>query len=58
MVTDFQSDDPPVVEIGTWQDNGDGTLTVTLTGQEDKPYDEPVVITFEQDGDLLENGGV
>ena len=53
MVTDFQSDDPPVVEIGTWQDNGDGTLTVTLTGQEDKPYDTPVVITFEQDGDLL-----
>ena len=53
MVTDYQSDDPPVVEIGTWQDNGDGTLTVTLTGQEDKAYDEPVVITFEQDGDLL-----
>ena len=56
MVTDFhyQSDDPPVVEIGAWQDNGDGTLTVTLTGQEDKTYDKPVVITFKQDGDLLE----
>jgi putative hemolysin len=53
MATDYQTDDPPVIELGSWQDNGDGTLTVTLTGQEDEPYDEPVVITFEQDGELL-----
>lgn len=54
MATDYQSDEPPIVEFGSWQDNGDGTLTVTLTGQEDEPYDEPQVMTFKLDGDLLE----
>ena len=58
MVTDYQTDDPPVIEVGAWQDNGDGTLTVTLTGQEDKTYDKPIVITFKQDGDSAQNGGV
>lgn len=53
MTTDFHNDEPAIVEIGTWQDNGDGTLTVTLTGREDETYDPPVVTNFAQDGDAL-----
>lgn len=54
MSTDYMNDEPPIVEVGTWEQGDDDTLTVTLTGQADRAYDEPVVITFAQDGELLE----
>ena len=54
MSTDFQNGKPPIVEVGTWQDNGDGTVTVTLTGRADGTmYAQPDVITFGLQGTEL-----
>ncbi len=52
--TESMGDDPTVVESGTWQDNGDGTVTVVLSGTQDQQYEEPVELTFQRDGDLLQ----
>lgn len=54
FATEFHNDEPPIVEVGTWQDNGDGTVTVTLTGRQDREYDQPVVLTFQMDGETLQ----
>ena len=54
MSTDFLNDEPPIVEVGTWEQGDDDTLTVTLTGRPDRTYDEPVVIVFAQDGATLD----
>jgi hypothetical protein len=43
----FHNDEPPIEELGTWEDNGDGTITVTITGREDRTYDEPNVVVFQ-----------
>lgn len=54
LSTDFQNGKPPIVETGTWQDNGDGTVTVMLTGRPDGTvYNQPDVVTFGLDGDQL-----
>jgi hypothetical protein len=47
LSTDYLNGEAPIVEIGTWQDNNDGTATVTLTGRPGgQVYDAPDVITF------------
>lgn len=51
MSTDYLNDEAPIVELGAWQEDDDGALTVTLTGQEDVDYDEPTVIVFAFDED-------
>jgi heat shock protein HslJ len=43
----------PVVQTGVWQDNGDGTLTVTLTHTGEQKQAKPDVIKFERDGSYL-----
>jgi hypothetical protein len=54
--------DLPVLEVGTWEDNGDGTYTVlasgTISGTVEESYDEPIEIDFsvEEDGTLLLSG--
>ena len=53
LASDFQVDERNTVALGTWQDNGDGTLTVTVTGPEDQPFETPEVVTLKQDGDSL-----
>jgi hypothetical protein len=53
--TEFASEETPIVEQGVWVDNGDETITVTLTGRADLVYDAPVVVTFQRDGDLLQS---
>ncbi len=53
LTTDFMNDEPVITQIGEWTDNGDGTLTVTLTGTEEEEYAEPVVVGFAVDGDTL-----
>ena len=52
--TDYLNGEAPIEEVGTWQDNGDGTATVTLTGRPDgTTYESPDVITFQlSDGAL------
>ena len=41
------------VEKGTWKDNGDGTLTVTLTERDGQKNSKPVVMKFQKDGASL-----
>jgi uncharacterized lipoprotein NlpE involved in copper resistance len=56
MSTDYLNDEPIIAETGSWTDNGDDTLTVTLSGRDDGTrYDAPVVITFalQDDGGLV-----
>jgi basic membrane protein A len=54
LSTDYQNGKPPIVEVGTWQDNGDGTATVMLTGRADgTQYNQPDVITFGLQGTEL-----
>lgn len=54
LSTDYQNGKPPIVETGTWQDNGDGTVTVMLTGRPDGTvYNQPDVVTFGLDGNEL-----
>lgn len=54
MSTDFLNGKPPIVEVGTWQDNGDGTMTVALTGRTDgATYNQPDVITLSLQGSEL-----
>jgi hypothetical protein len=55
--TESMDGDEEIVEMGTWQDNGDGTVTVTLTGNQDRQYDQPVAITFQREGDMLQSVG-
>ena len=51
--TDYLNDEPVVAEVGTWEQDADGALTISITGQADEEYAEPNVITFEQDDDQL-----
>ncbi len=52
--TDYLNGEPPIVESGTWTDNGDGTATVTLTGRPDGTlYEAPDVIKFKLENDVL-----
>lgn len=53
MITDSMNGEPPIVEVGDYVDNDDGTLTVTLTGRTDRTYDSPDIITLAQDADKL-----
>lgn len=40
---DYLNEDPALVEVGTWTADADGIVTLTVTGQEDRAYDAPVV---------------
>ena len=43
----------PIVQTGTWQDNGDDTLTVTLTDEDGKKMAKPTVVKFKREGTYL-----
>ena len=47
MTSDYQNDEAPIIEIGGWVDNEDGTVTLTLTGTILRQYEKPVEIVFE-----------
>lgn len=55
LVSDYQTDENVIVEVGTWVDNGDGTLTLTVTGTTDGAYAAPVALDFAitDDGSLF-----
>jgi hypothetical protein len=55
--TEFSGEDTPNVETGAWVDNGDETISVTLTGNAEGNYETPVVVTFQREGDLLKTVG-
>lgn len=50
-VSDLLTDEPPIVEVGTWEQNDNGSVTLTLTGTKTENYAEPVVLVFELDDD-------
>lgn len=52
MRTDYLNDEAPIVEVGVWEE-GEDTVTVTLTGSRDQEYDAPVVIVFVVEDDQL-----
>ncbi|MCB0196183.1 MAG: YbaY family lipoprotein [Anaerolineae bacterium] len=49
--TDYLNGDAPIEESGSWEDNGDGTVTVTLTGR--PTVETPDVITYALVDDVL-----
>ena len=52
-LTSSYTDQAPIVQTGTWQDNGDDTLTVTLTDVDGKKMAKPTVIKFKREGAFL-----
>src|SRR5690554_466399 len=45
VISDFESEDGSIVqvtEVGTWVDNGDGTISLTVTGTTEGDYAAPV----------------
>lgn len=56
--TYFLNNEPPIMELGAWLDNGDGTLTVTITGTTELDYDTPEELTFSYDGETLNSGAL
>lgn len=58
-VSNYLNEETPIVEIGTWIDNGDGTVTLEITGTPDEEYDAPsTTILTVADGVLEANGAV
>lgn len=55
LATEFANEETPLVELGSWVDNGDDTFTVTLTGRPDGAYDAPIAVTFQRDGDAVQS---
>lgn len=48
LSTDYLNGEAPIVEIGTWNADADGTASVALTGRaEGLVYEAPVVIVFQ-----------
>lgn len=57
LTSDFLNGSAPLVEVGTWSDNGDGTITVEITGTLDEEYDEAAVTVLAVvDGQLTADG--
>ncbi len=51
--TDYLAGDPPIVEIGQWKENEDGTVTLTITGQLERVYNSPVTVRFALSDGIL-----
>ena len=54
----YLNDAAPIVEIGAWTDNEDGTVTLELTGTPAEEYAESAVTTFTVTDGQLEGDGV
>jgi hypothetical protein len=46
MSSDYLNGEPPIVQTGTWVNNNDGTMTVTLTDKDGQAMATPETITF------------
>lgn len=56
--TYYLNNEPPIMELGTWLDNDDGTLTATIIGTTELDYDTPEELTFSYDGETLNSGAL
>lgn len=52
LVNDYQNEEPPYVETGAWSAL-DSSVTITITGSVDQPYQEPAARTLAADGGQL-----
>ncbi len=52
FITHFDEKEP-IVETGSWEDHGDETFTVTLTGRTGKTYEAPQVMKFQREDTYL-----
>ena len=50
---DYQNNEPPIVETGTWQANDVATITVTLTQKNGVDLNEPENLVFNRSDDAL-----
>lgn len=57
LATEFSSQETPIIDLGTWVDNGDDTITVTLTGRPEREFDAPIIVTFQREDDFLQSVG-
>jgi LysM repeat protein len=46
MSTDYLNQEPPIVQTGTWEKLGDGSIQVIFTGQDGRTYEQPETIYF------------
>lgn len=53
----YLNGEAPVVELGTWLDNGDGTVALEMTGTIDEEYAEPITTTITVTENLLDVDG-
>ena len=53
--SDFMNDEPPFMEYGVWEEGEDGALMVTVTGDQESEWEEPLIFTVEmqEDGSIL-----
>jgi hypothetical protein len=58
VISDYQNDEDVITEVGTWVDNGDGTVTLTVTGTTKEDYAAPIDLDFQvaDDGSLVVPG--
>lgn len=50
---DYLNGEPPIVEVGSWEANVDGTVAVTITEREGEEADTPQTIVFALEDNLL-----
>jgi hypothetical protein len=54
MTTDFLNDEPPIVQVGAWEESDSGQFTVTLAGTPAETRAAPKMTVFAQeDGQLV-----
>ncbi len=53
--SDFMNDEPPFMEYGVWEEGEDGALMVTITGDQESEWEEPLIFNVEmqEDGSIL-----
>ncbi|MBE7551397.1 MAG: copper resistance protein NlpE N-terminal domain-containing protein [Anaerolineales bacterium] len=52
LVEDYLNGEPAIVEVGNWRIEGEQVI-VTISGQENQPYDAPNTVTFNLTGNIL-----
>jgi hypothetical protein len=53
FATTAAGEETAVLAKGTWKDNGDGTVTVTMSERDGKPLDQPMVVKLKKEGAKL-----
>lgn len=57
LASDFQNNEPPVLQEGDWRRVDTQTVSITLTSGGGRPFTSPVTISFAREGNTLRNVG-